>query len=80
MKKAIYFGATWCGQCKVFKPKFEEACKRLGLDYEIVDVDEKEELAAQYSVRNIPFVVAIKNEQVQFRGMASDVIPLLDKL
>lgn len=29
MKKAIYFGATWCGQCKVFKPKFEEECKRL---------------------------------------------------
>lgn len=80
MKKAIYFGATWCGQCKVFKPKFEEECKRLGLDYEIVDVEEKEELAAQYSVRNIPFVVAIKNEQMQVKGMAADVIPLLEKL
>lgn len=80
MKKAIYFGATWCGQCKVFKPKFEEECKRLGIDYEIVDVDEKEELAAQYSVRNIPFVVAIKNEQMQVKGMAADVIPLLEKL
>ena len=80
MKKAIYFGATWCGQCKVFKPKFEEECKRLGLDYEIVDVEEKEELAAQYSVRNIPFVVAIKNEQMQVKGMAADIIPLLEKL
>ena len=80
MKKAIYFGATWCGQCKVFKPKFEEECKRLGLDYEIVDIEEKEELAAQYSVRNIPFVVAIKNEQMQVKGMAADVIPLLEKL
>lgn len=80
MKKAIYFGATWCSQCKVFKPKFEEECKRLGLDYEIIDVEEKEELAAQYSVRNIPFVVAIKNEQMQVKGMASDVIPLLEKL
>ena len=80
MKKAIYFGATWCGQCKVFKPRFEEECKRLGLDYEIVDVEEKEELAAQYSVRNIPFVVAIKNEQMQVKGMAADVIPLLNKL
>ena len=80
MKKAIYFGATWCGQCKVFKPKFEEECKRLGLDYEIVDVEDKEELATQYSVRNIPFVVAIKNEQMQVKGMAADVIPLLEKL
>lgn len=80
MKKAIYFGATWCGQCKVFKPKFEEECKRLGLDYEIIDVEEKDELAAQYSVRNIPFVVAIKNEQMQIKGMAADVIPLLKKL
>lgn len=80
MKKAIYFGATWCGQCKVFKPKFEEECKRLGLDYEIIDVEEKGELAAQYSVRNIPFVVAIKNEQMQVKGMAADVIPLLKKL
>ena len=80
MKKAIYFGATCCGQCKVFKPKFEEECKRLRLDYEIVDVEEKEELAAQYSVRNIPFIVAIKNEQIQVKGMASDVIPLLEKL
>ena len=80
MKKAIYFGATWCGQCKVFKPKFEEECKRLGIDYKIVDVEENEELAAQYSVRNIPFVVAIKNEQIQVKGMAADVIPLLEKL
>lgn len=80
MKKAIYFGATWCGQCKVFKPRFEEECKRLGLDYEIIDVEEKEGLAAQYFVRNIPFVVAIKNEHMQIKGMAADVIPLLKKL
>lgn len=80
MKKAIYFGAAWCGQCKVFKPKFEAECKRLGLDYEIVDVEEKEELAAQHSVRNIPFIVAIRDEQVQVKGMAADVIPLLEKL
>ena len=80
MKKAIYFGATWCGQCKVLQPKFEEECKRLGLDCEIVDVEEKKELATQYSVRNIPFVVAIKNEQMQVKGMAADVIPLLKKL
>lgn len=64
----------------MFKPKFEAECKRLGLDYEIVDVEEKEELAAQHSIRNIPFVVAIKNEQVQVKGMAADVIPLLEKL
>lgn len=80
MKKAIYFGTTLCGQCKVFKPKFEEECKRLGIDYEIVDVEENEELAAQYSVRNIPFVVVIKNEQTRVKGMAADVIPLLEKL
>ena len=35
MKKAIYFGATWCGQRKVFKPKFEDECKRLGIDYDV---------------------------------------------
>lgn len=80
MKKAIYFGAAWCGQCKVFKPKFEAECKRLGLDYEIIDVEENEGLATKYSVRNIPFIVAVRNEQVQVKGMAAEILPLLEKL
>lgn len=80
MKKAIYFGAAWCGPCKVFRPKFEDECKRLGLDYEIVDVDKNEEVASKYHVRNIPFVIAIRDEQLHLKGMASDIIPLLEIL
>ena len=59
MKKYIYIyiGAEWCPKCKVYKPKFEEYCKKKELTYKIVDADDEEDFVTKHNIRNIPVVV-----------------------
>ena len=59
----IDFWATWCGPCRMVAPIISEMADKY--DGQIVvgkcDVEESEELAAQFGIRNIPTVVFIKN-------------------
>ena len=58
--------ATWCGPCKMVAPIISE----LAADYDgkIVvgkcDVEENDELAAQFGVRTIPTILFFKNGEV----------------
>lgn len=62
----IDFGAAWCGPCKVVEPIMEELSK----EYEgkvIVakcDIEDNNDIAMKYSVRNIPTVIFIKNGEI----------------
>lgn len=62
----IDFGATWCGPCK----KVSSIMDELAAEYEgrIVvakaDVDECEDLAVEYKVRNVPTILFLKNGEV----------------
>ena len=70
----VDFWATWCGPCRMVGPIISE----LAQDYDgkIVvgkcDVDENDEVAAEFGVRNIPTILFIKNGQVvdKFVGAA----------
>ena len=62
----VDFWATWCGPCKKIGPYIEEMAENYG-DRAIigkVDVDENDELAIRYGVRNIPTVLFIRNGEV----------------
>ena len=62
----VDFWATWCGTCRMLAPVIEELAK----EYEgklVVgkcDVEENEDLAAEFGIRNIPTVLFFKNGDV----------------
>ena len=61
----VDFWATWCGPCKRLAPVIEELAK--DFDGQAIvgkcDVEEDEDLAMRFGVRNIPTVVFIKGGQ-----------------
>ena len=69
------FGADWCGPCKILAPIIatlaeENAGKAI---ISKIDVDKHKELAAKYSIRNIPTILFFKNAIIvdKHTGMCS---------
>jgi len=62
----VDFFATWCGPCKMIAPVLEELSKTLeDVVFLKVDVDDVEEVAAEYKITAMPtFIFLKKNEQV----------------
>ncbi|WP_248722026.1 thioredoxin [Seonamhaeicola sp. ML3] len=62
----VDFWAAWCGPCRMVGPIIEE----ISGEYEgkavvgKVDVDNNQEFAAKYGVRNIPTVLVFKNGEI----------------
>jgi len=63
---AIDFWATWCGPCRMVAPIISEMAEKY--EGQIVvgkcDVEECEDLAAEFGIRNIPTVIFMKNGEV----------------
>jgi len=58
----VDFFATWCGPCRMLGPELEKLCEE-NPDINVlkVDVDEYPEIAADFNVSSIPFMVLFKN-------------------
>lgn len=62
----VDFWATWCGPCKKIGPYIEELAEQYA-DRAIigkVDVDENDQLAIRYGIRNIPTILFIRNGEI----------------
>ncbi|MBR1713102.1 MAG: thioredoxin [Alloprevotella sp.] len=62
----VDFSATWCGPCRRVAPIIEELAKEYEGRVTVgkCDVDENENLCAQFGVRNVPTILFIKDGQV----------------
>lgn len=61
----VDFWADWCGPCKALGPILEEVEGELAPEVKIakINIDEQEELAAQFRVMSIPTLLLFKNGQ-----------------
>lgn len=59
------FWATWCAPCRMIAPLVEEiARERNDIKVGKIDVDEEQELAANFRIMSIPTLVVMKNGEV----------------
>lgn len=60
------FWAEWCGPCRMVGPSIEQLAEEYAGKAAIgkVDIEENDDLATQYAIRNIPTVLFFKNGQL----------------
>ena len=79
----IDFWATWCGPCKMIAPIITEiAEERNDIVVCKVNVDEEQELSAQFGISSIPTLVVIKNGKVTAKSVGyrpkAEILNLLE--
>ena len=58
----VDFFATWCGPCRQMSPILDQvSAERSDVKIVKVDVDENQNLAAEYGVMSIPTLIYFKN-------------------
>ncbi|AVQ22662.1 thioredoxin [Fusobacterium nucleatum subsp. nucleatum ATCC 23726] len=61
----VDFGANWCGPCKSLVPILDEIVEEDPSKKIVkVDIDEQEELAAQYKIMSVPTLLVFRNGEI----------------
>ncbi len=77
------FWAPWCGPCRAIGPVLDDLATQLGDKARIVkmNVDENQQIPAQFGVRSIPFLAIVKNGEVVAQQVGAQNLPaFLEKL
>ncbi len=61
----VDFWATWCGPCRMLAPTLEAIQEEMGEKVSIVkvNIEENPQIAAQYRITNIPYMMFFKGGQ-----------------
>lgn len=74
--KILKFGAIWCPECLVMKPRFEKIEKELAwLQTEYFEIDEQEnkEMVEKYSIENPPVFVFLDKNSKEFLRLEGEI-------
>lgn len=77
----VDFWATWCGPCRKIGPYIEQLAEKYDGQVIVgkVDVDENDDLAMRFAVRNIPTVLFIKNGEVVDKQIGAAPLSMLEE-
>ena len=80
----VQYGANWCGNCKILKPKFKRlAQENQHIEFYYVDAEELPESRKLANVSNLPTIAGFKGNQLvhQSQGNKIDaIIEVIDAL
>lgn len=77
----IDFWATWCGPCIKLGPTVEELAEKYG-DKAVIgklNIDENDEVASNFRVRNIPTVLFFKDGELKDRSVGLVSLQVLEE-
>lgn len=71
----VDFWAEWCGPCKMIAPLLDTLSTEVAGQAKVakVNVDQARELAVQYGVRSIPFLLFFKNGEIKDQIVGANV-------
>jgi thioredoxin 1 len=71
----VDFWAEWCGPCKAIGPVLDKLSEELEGQAKVakVNVDQAKNLAVQYGVRSIPFLLFFKNGEIKDQIIGANV-------
>lgn len=73
----VMFGATWCGPCKTFKPKYQTiSLENPDIVFAYCDIDDTRDSVTDLSIQSVPTVVSF------FDGIEDETVtgPTVDKV
>ena len=77
----VDFWATWCGPCRMVAPIIEKLAEKY--DGQIVvgkcDVEENEDLAAEFGICNIPTILFFKNGVIADKSVGAQSEAKIDE-
>lgn len=79
----VDFWAPWCGPCRMLAPAIDELSKEFEGKALVakVNIDECEELAAEFGIRSVPTMLFFKNGEIVDTLIGAQAKPVLaDKL
>jgi len=79
----VDFWATWCGPCRMLSPILDEVEAEMPDQITVVkvNVDDADEIAAQYRIMSIPTLLFVKNGEIVDKTVGAMPKPaLLEKI
>lgn len=77
----VQYSASWCGNCRIMKPKFKKlATENEGVTFIVIDAEKNPESRKLANVNNLPTFAAFKDGKLVNQVQTNKIEGLIDLL